>query len=371
MAAPAGYAEAAKETMDFAAEVSVPVAAMAKKRAAPHASVATTGHLAAIIPQGARSRTVTASFGGSADLSRVSAPAPMAFASSLAAPPPGPRPPRLDYTNLRMAPPDTDQRGTLIAAARDPRTQSLDADAGAQARQIAALGLPAGYVTDWPHTYDYAYASDGTIDVRADAAWHSVAVTAKPGTVKLRHVAVPREQTDVFRLAVIRNPLAGPLLPGPIDVYDRGNFLVTSHVDHTPVGASVEIGLGVDAQVKLARNTEFREEAAGMLRGALRLHHTIKIDVDNLSDREIDLEVRERIPVPRTGDDDVEVVAGKIEPAWERWSPDAQSPRELHLRGGYRWRVAVPAGGKRTLRAAYEVRIAGKHELIGGNRRES
>jgi uncharacterized protein (TIGR02231 family) len=270
-----------------------------------------------------------------------------------------------------MAPPDAAQRGTLIPAARDPRTQHLDIDAAARASRLAGLRLPTGYTTDWPHTYDYAYASDGTVDVRSDAAWHSVAVTAKPGTVKLRHVAVPREQADVFRLAVIRNPLAGPLLPGPIDVYDRGTFLVTSHVDHTPPGVTVEIGLGVDAQVKLARNTEFREEAAGMLRGALRLHHAIKIDLDNLSEREIDLEVRERIPVTRPGDDDVEVIAGKAEPAWERWWPDAQSPREPHLRGGYRWRLAIPAGQKRSLRAAYEVKIAGKHELVGGNRRES
>jgi uncharacterized protein (TIGR02231 family) len=207
--------------------------------------------------------------------------------------------------------------------------------------------------------------------VASDRAWHSIAVTARPSTAKLRHVAVPREQPDAFRIAVIANPLAGPLLPGPIDVYDRGNFLVTSTVDHTPPGASVEIGLGVDAQVKLSRNTEFREEAAGMLRGALRLHHAIRIDVDNLSDRAIDLEVRERLPVARDGDTDVEVVAGKIDPAWERWTPDPDAPRDRRLRGGYRWRLTIAARTKRALRAAYEVKIAGKHELVGGNRRES
>ena len=63
---------------------------------------------------------------------------------------------------------------------------------------------------------------------RADGAWHSIAVTARAGTAKLRHVAVPREQADVFRVAEIVNPFDGPLLPGPIDVYDRGQFLVTS-----------------------------------------------------------------------------------------------------------------------------------------------
>ena len=113
---------------------------------------------------------------------------------------------------------------------------------------------------------------------------------------------MPREQTDVFRMASIANPLPGPLLPGPVDVYDRGRFLITSAVEHTPPDAAVEIGLGVDPAVKLARNTEFREEATGVLRGGLRLHHAIAIDVgtaDNLlaANRQLhDAMTRLRIP---------------------------------------------------------------------------
>jgi hypothetical protein len=181
---------------------------------------------------------------------------------------------------------------------------------------------------------------------------------------------VPREQNDVFRVAALANPFDGPLLPGPIDVYDRGQFLVTSEVDYTPPGGTVDVGLGVDASVKIARNVEFHEEAAGMLRGALRLIHAVSIDVDNLSARPIELEVRERVPVVREGDDEVVVSVGKVEPAWEKWSPDSESANEPRLRGGFRWKLAVPATTKKLLRAAYEVKIANKHELVGGNRRE-
>jgi len=305
----------------------------------------------------------------------------MSFAAgpSPAAPSPPPviaRPPapRLDYGDLRMAPAGSPERGTLIPAPRDPRLAAVSREVGAATARlearIEALALPRGHATDWPHTYDYAFTADGRVDVRSDAAWHSIAVTAAAGTAKLRHVAVPRAQADVFRLAAIANPLPGPLLPGPIDVYDRGSFLVTSEVGQTPPGATVEVGLGVDPQVKLARNTEFREETTGVLRGGLRLHHAIAIDIDNLSDRAIDLEVRERLPVTRDADDEVEVVVGRVEPAWDRLAPDPGSPRELVVRGGYRWRLAVPAHAQRVLRAAYEVRISGKLELVGGNRRE-
>jgi len=305
-----------------------------------------------------------------ADATRARMAEPPAPHRPAPAPPPAPRP-RLDYTNLRMAPPGSPERGALVAVPAPPPTASIAATVSHAQWTLNALALPAGCSVSWPHTYDYAFATDGAVDVQSDGAWHSIAVTARPATAKLRHVAVPREQPDVFRLASIANPLPGPLLPGPIDVYDRGRFLITSAVGHTPPGAAVEIGLGVDPQVKLARNTEFREEATGMLRGGLRLHHAVAIDVDNLSDRAIDLEVRERLPVTRDGDDEIAVIAGRVDPAWERWAPEPDAPGAPRLRGGHRWRIAVPARTQRTLRAAYEVKIGGKLELVGGNRRES
>ena len=280
--------------------------------------------------------------------------------------------PRLDYANLRMPPPGAADRGRLGPAPIDPLAAAGELAARSETNAIVALALPRGCADAWAHTYDYAFAADGRIDVAADAAWHSLAITAQPAAVTLRHVTVPREQPDVFRVARIANPFAGPLLAGPIDVYDRGQFLVTSEIEATPPGGQVEIGLGVDAQVKVARNSDFREEAVGMLRGALKLVHAVAIDVENLSPRAIDLEVRERVPVVREGDDAIEVALTRVEPAWESWTPDPDAPTAQRLRGGHRWRVAVPAdGGKISLRAAYEVKIGSKLELVGGNRRES
>jgi hypothetical protein len=301
----------------------------------------------------------TSAFGGRADMP----------STTVATTESAPAVPRLDYSNLRMAPPTAAERGMLVPA---PRA----ADGGASARvttataRIASMPLPPGHIADWAHTYDYAFASDGNVDIASDGAWHSIALTTRAGTAKTRHVAVPREQADVFRVAAITNPFTGPLLPGPIDVYDRGQFLVTSEVDYTPPGGTVDIGLGVDPTVKIARNVEFHEEAAGMMRGSLRLIHAITIDVENLSTRPIDLEVRERVPVTREGEDEIEVTLGKVEPTWERWTPDPDAPDDEKLRGGYRWKLSVPAQTKKLLRAGYQVAIKSKLELIGGNRRE-
>jgi hypothetical protein len=277
--------------------------------------------------------------------------------------------PRLDYSNLQMAAMSSAQRGMLVSA-RKRLDGELAAGVEAGVATIEQLSLPPGHSAEWAHNYDYAFASDGKVEIKSDAAWRSIALTSRAGTAKIRHVAVPREQADVFRVAAVANPFDGPLLPGPIDVYDRGQFLVTSDVDYTPPAGSVDIGLGVDPTVKIARNVEFHEEASGMLRGALRLFHAISIDIENLTGKPIELEVRERVPVTREDDDDIEVSLGKIEPPWERYTPDTDAPREARLRGGYRWQLTIPAATKRLLRAGYEVKIAGKHELVGGNRRE-
>ncbi len=300
---------------------------------------------------------------------RRSAPEGSAAANMRPEPAPSTPTPRLDYGNLRMQGPESAQRGLLVPAPPPDDTGASHRVAEAIA-VILRLPLPPGHHASWVHTYDYAFASDGTVDVKSDGAWQSLALTARAGTAKIHHVAVPREQDDVFRVATITNPFDGPLLPGPIDVYDRGQFLLTSEVDSTPPGGSVDVGLGVDPLIKIARNAEFHEEVAGMLRGALKLFHTITVDVENLSPRAIDLEVRERVPVTREGDDDIKVKLAKIDPAWERWTPDADTPQHARLRGTYRWRVEVAPRAKKQLRAGYEVEIAGKNELVGGNRRE-
>ena len=293
----------------------------------------------------------------------------------------------LAYGDLRMAPGSSPRRGRLVPAdrrdlylqvlARQRVTVEVDvvvtiAEAERRAARAAELPPPPGTRASWPYAYDYAFRADGAIDVPSDGTWHGIALAARAAPVAVRHVVVPRESTDVFRLATLDNPHDAPLLPGPIDVYDGADFVLTSHVELTPPRGAVELGLGVDPRVKAARRTRFREEAAGMLRGSLRLEHEVDVDVENLGARPIELEVRERVPVRADAeDDDLDVTIDRVSPAWEAWTPEPARPGAARLRGGHRWRVSLGAGDKRTLELRYHVKIAGKHELVGGNRRES
>jgi hypothetical protein len=63
----------------------------------------------------------------------------------------------------------------------------------------------------------------------------------------------------------------------------------------------------------------------------------------------------------------VEVQIDRVSPNWEKYE---QEERGKPIRGGYRWRVQVPAGEQTTLSVQYTVKTFVDSELIGGNRRE-
>jgi uncharacterized protein (TIGR02231 family) len=212
--------------------------------------------------------------------------------------------------------------------------------------------------------FDYAYEARTPLSVPSDGAFHVVTVATHQAEARLRYVTVPREEPEVFRLLELTSPLDAALLRGPVDVYQGGAYLMTSLVPPTPPRGKIELGLGVEQGIKVARNTSFKEESTGLLGGGLSLHHEIELEVINALDRPIVLEARERVPIVRKDDEETKVELTRVEPPWTSWTED------VSLDGGYLWRVELAAGEKRELRAKYVVKLPSKRELVGGNRRE-
>ena len=237
------------------------------------------------------------------------------------------------------------------------------------AQNCLSVSLPPGGI-DVRHvagSFDYAYSADGRVDVSSDGQFHSVALTSKSTDVDLRYIVVPREDTNVFRIAQLRNPLQAPLLAGPADVYVNGEYILSTNIATVPPKGQMELGLGVEQAIKVARNTSYDEVRSGETIVAFNeLRHKIKIDITNLLPREAKIEVRERLPIPQEGAK-VDVQINQVTPAWEKYK---QEERSAPIRGGYRWRVEVPAKEQETLEVDYTVKTFVDSELIGGNRRE-
>lgn len=287
----------------------------------------------------------------------------------------------LAYGDLRMRRPEEPRRGNLVLLQRRERyrewlvMREVDISfnfiaiidrATRDAQAVHSVSLPPRHsIPDESDGFSHAYRSDTDVEIESDGQYHSVALTKTGVDTRLQHVVVPRESTDVFRNIELKNPAAVTLFAGPVDVSVGGNYLLTSTLKTCVSGGKVELGLGVEQAIKVSRNTRFSEETAGLMGGTLKLHHTIEIELANRLGHAVDVEVRERVPTVREGDEEVHVELQAIEPPWRSYEPE-----EYKLQGGHRWEVALEPGQKRNLRASYAVRLSSRRELVGGNRRE-
>jgi Domain of unknown function (DUF4139) len=297
-------------------------------------------------------------------------PSSAAFAADMAAdvppaepPPPGAIEPAagwLDFDALRLTA-SGPQRGRL---AQRP-------EAGAVERNAASHkidSLHPAKVVDPLHSrgdFDHQYVASGGSDVPADGIPHRVSVGSEPVAPRLRWRTVPREAPEVYREAELPNPFPGPLLAGPVDVYLEGTLLVATALDRAmDRGAALNVGLGVDERLRVARNARMTEETAGLLGGKSVVDTTVTIDLRSALGFAAEVEVLDRIPVTSEDELTVEEVASK--PPAERYAQKPASPIE----GGRRWRVQLPPSGEAKLELRYRLSFSSKQEIVGGNRRD-
>jgi hypothetical protein len=279
-----------------------------------------------------------------------------------------------DPANRNRLQPMDSRRFYLESLARFSVTVTFDvmtvvAEAENRARAVAQVPLPGGAIDarSIGGFFDFSYAADATVDVPSDGVFHSVALGARTGEASVLYVAVPREDTNVYRQAQVKNPLAAPMLAGPAEVYVGGEYVLSTTLPAVAPRGDFKLGLGVEQAIRCARNTKYREARSGTkIVATTELWHDITIDLANNLDREIVCEVRERIPQPAP-EAEVVVEEGTVTPAWE---PYTQEERSKPLEGGRRWRVTVPANSTSKLAAQYVVKLYANNELNGGNRRE-
>lgn len=290
------------------------------------------------------------------------------------------------YTELTLgAPQDPQRRGRLLPIdARSTYLETLDLSgrrldhdvldvverATARARSAYDVDLPrdAVDVEQSSGAFDYTYAADERLDVASDGAFHSVPLGTRTSPSDVRYVVVPREDTNVFRIASLENPLYAPLLAGPAELYVGGEYVLTTTLPTVAPQGKLTLGLGVEQAVRCARNARYSETRTSDKVVAMNeLVHDLSIELINHLPREIACEVRERIPHPAP-DAEVVVEEAQVAPDWEVYD---QEERGVVVNGGRRWNVKVAAGEKLELKARYVVKIYANNELAGGNRREA
>ncbi len=269
----------------------------------------------------------------------------------------------LDFDALMLPHPDKLRRGKLTRLPND----SMRMEANQAKEHINSLPNPAWTkdpLVSRGH-FDHRYDAVGRGDVPSNARPHRVHVIAGEGPAKPRFRTAPRESTEVFREALIENPLGTPLCAGPLDVFLDGGLVTTTDVAAVDRGGVFVVGLGVEDRLRVARNARTEESSAGLLGGSTHVDHHVNIDITSSLGMPVDIEVLERIPVTDEKDISVKVTAAEPEPEVYDQS-DSGSP----VRGGRRFRIDVAAGAKAKVAYSYRIKLPAKSEIVGGNRRE-
>ncbi|MBW1878510.1 MAG: DUF4139 domain-containing protein, partial [Deltaproteobacteria bacterium] len=235
----------------------------------------------------------------------------------------------------------------------------------ARARRVGTQPLPPHHVLPAPlEGADFRWDAQDTVDITSDGHFHSVGVFTRPLELAIRYRVVPQMDARAFRSVTARLADAVPLLPGPVKVFVGGALEITTPWKGSAPGASLELGLGAEDRIRVARNVRYREESGGLFRGARRLHTAIEGQFASSLSRAAELEVLERVPV--AGEDGVDVELVDSKPTAERWKGDPDGPL---LKGGLRQVVTVSPGGEATATIHYSVTLSARDEITGGDRR--
>jgi hypothetical protein len=213
--------------------------------------------------------------------------------------------------------------------------------------------------------FDHRWDCDGAAEVPSDGKIHRVHVTSGATVPQLAWRTVPRETAEVYREATLPNPFDAPLLAGPVDVYVEGTLLAQTGIEQIDKGGLLRVGMGVEERIRVARNARADEDTAGLLGGSTVVDHAVTIDLTSSLGRPARVEVLDRLAV--SDEKGLEVALEKSQPPPERYD---QAERGMPVRGGLRWWIELPAGGKRTIELRWRLTLPSKNEVIGGNRRE-
>jgi hypothetical protein len=269
----------------------------------------------------------------------------------------------MDFDGLEMADGDAGRERGRLRRAAAPSDVSMRAQA-AQAVEVVRPPMRTIDPRSSRGKFDHRYQAAAALDVPADARPHRVPLARAQAPARPRFVTVPREAAEVYREVQLDNPFGAPLLPGPCEVFMEGVLLTTTQLDEVDKGGTVQLGLGVEDRLRVARNARAEEQTAGLLGGSTSIEHKVTIDVRSALGLAVTVDVLDRVPV--SDDDDIEI-AHSARPAAEAYE---QRERGEPVRGGLRWRVPVPAGGKAQVELSYRIKLPSKNEIVGGNRRE-
>lgn len=262
------------------------------------------------------------------------------LAFSTARPTLGTRPPELHDDWLTTRPKLAEEKRVVDVQLREQDIQTTGEGGKVQAQELPGLD-DGGEARLLPAPAPARIPSDGQP--------HRVPLSSFEAPAVLEWLCVPLVSPRVNLVARFPNQAPHVLLAGPVDLLRHGGFSGRTRLGFYGQGETVVLGFGSEDGARAVREATSKTEEA-RLTGRRTTQNEIVTWLVNASPAALDVVVEERIPVSEVKEVEVRVVEKESRPVPEAVSPD----------GIARFKVQVPANGRKELKFVWELQAAAK-----------
>lgn len=248
-----------------------------------------------------------------------------------------------------------------------PRAQAVRASAPMSLMQAEAMSAPVEEVSDnilmakaeqvvatvQDSGTAVSFLVPGRSNIPSDGSPHKTTINVFNLEPKLDYLSIPKHTAAVFRRVKVTNNSPSPLMPGQANLFFDDEFIGSTRLDYAPVGEEMELLLGVEERVKVERELAKRDVDKALLRDVRQLRYGYKVELENLTKDEINIEVHDHIPVARH-----EEIKVKL----ERISPNPAEHSDLNL---MEWQLTLAPGGKQTIQYEFQVQHPRNMQVVG------
>ncbi|SDE65926.1 conserved hypothetical protein [Paracoccus isoporae] len=167
--------------------------------------------------------------------------------------------------------------------------------------------------------------------------------------------AVPARDSSAYLVVDSENALDEVILPGPVTLYADGAMVGQGDLPLTAAGDDMKLGFGAIDGIVLERRVPDRESGGrGVIRRSSGLAESVLLTARNLTGREYDLRLIDRVPVSEQTDLKID---------WQASIPPGETDPEGR-RGLLVWDLDLPAGETQEIRLDISMSWPEEMELI-------
>jgi uncharacterized protein DUF4139/uncharacterized protein DUF4140 len=193
-------------------------------------------------------------------------------------------------------------------------------------------------------------------DIPADGSEKKVLIARRRFKTKLNYGSYPAAAESVYIKGKFENNTDFPLLSGAIKVYHEQDYIGDSYIKTILPSENAEISLGIDDSIKIKRELlkQFTQKK-GITSGYTRTNFKYRITIENFNKSDIDLLLKENIPISQ----DKEIIVEIIE---------STDNIKTDLQGILQWNLEIEKGNKKIIDLEYYIESPVGKRIEGLNR---